>query len=135
MSVFAKFAAVVSTRAAIGLAAAVLALAAAGAATEVALGATVNPENWGQQVAQQVQKCKQALASGERGIGDCVSDFASQHGKQVSADHRASDARTNASDVANGSPAGQSNGQQNNHGHGSSKTDHPGRPSNHPGKS
>jgi hypothetical protein len=135
MSVLAKLAAVVSTRAAVGLAAAVLALAAAGAATEVALGATVNPENWGQQVVQQVQKCKLALASGERGIGDCVSDFASQHGQQVSAEHRASDARTNKIDVANGTPAGQNSGRQNNHGRGSSKTDHPGRPSNHPGKS
>ncbi len=135
MSVLAKLAALVSTRAAVALAAAVLAVAAAGAATEVALGATVNPDNWGQQVVQQVQKCKLALASGERGIGDCVSDFASQHGKQVSADHRASDARTNASDIANGSPSGQGNGQQNNHGHSSSKPEHPGRPLNHPGKS
>jgi len=38
---------------------------------------------FGQQVKEQVQDCKQGAATnGVHGIGDCVSDFTQQHGKQ-----------------------------------------------------
>jgi hypothetical protein len=79
-----------------GFAVAALAATAAGAATEVAVTGSLNPADWGKQVTQQVQLCKDTLrASGTRGIGQCVSQFAKQHGKIVSAEHRASNARQN----------------------------------------
>lgn len=79
-----------------GFAVAALAATAAGAATEVAVTGSLNPADWGKQVTQQVQNCKDTLrASGTRGIGQCVSQFAKQHGKIVSAEHRASNAREN----------------------------------------
>jgi hypothetical protein len=42
---------------------------------------------FGQQVKEQVQDCKAQLASGTHGIGDCVSDFAQQHGAQQRQQH------------------------------------------------
>ncbi|HEX4620603.1 MAG TPA: hypothetical protein VH208_03465 [Myxococcaceae bacterium] len=78
-----------------GFAVAALAGAGATAATEAAITGSLNPSDWGAQVVQQVAKCKAALQPGQHGIGPCVSAFASQHGKTVSADHRASGARTN----------------------------------------
>jgi hypothetical protein len=88
------------------------AFAAAGA-TEAAITGSLNPSDWGQQVVQQVDKCKAALQAGEHGIGQCVSAFAKQHGPAVSADHRASGARTNH---GNGNDNGK--GQGKDHGHG-----------------
>jgi hypothetical protein len=79
-----------------GFAVAALAMTAAGVTTEVATTGSLNPMDWGQQVKEQVQDCKDTLrASGVRGIGECVSAFAKQHGKIVSGEHRNSDARTN----------------------------------------
>ena len=79
-----------------GFAIAALAATAAGAATEIAITGSVNPNDWGQQVKQAVSDCKDSLrASGTRGIGKCVSAFAKQHGKIVSAEHKASKAREN----------------------------------------
>jgi len=120
MSVLAKAATVVSAKGAIGLAVAALALGTAGA--EAAITGTTNPANWGQQVVQQVQKCKDALAPGSHGIGDCVSTFAKQHGQQVSSEHRASGARENTHGQPTDHPTGQ-------------PTSHPGgKPSGTPGK-
>ena len=80
-----------------GFAVAALAVAGAGVTTEVATTGSLNPSDWGQQVKEQVQDCKDTLrASGVRGIGQCVSAFAKQHGKAVSGEHRNSDARTNS---------------------------------------
>lgn len=76
-------------------------LAAAGA-TEAAVTGSVNPADWGPQVVAQVAKCKAALQDGQHGIGQCVSAFARQHGPAVSADHRASNARTNDGNNGNG---------------------------------
>jgi hypothetical protein len=42
---------------------------------------------FGQQVKEQVQDCKAQLGSGTHGIGDCVSDFAQQHGAQQRQQH------------------------------------------------
>jgi urease accessory protein UreF len=113
MSVLAKAATVVSTKGAIGLAVAALAIGTAGVAAEAAITGSANPSNWGQQVVQQVDKCKAALAPGSHGIGECVSTFASKHGQEESSEHRASPARLHTP----GAP-----------------TDHPtGPPTNHPG--
>jgi len=85
------------------------ALAAAGA-TEAAITGSANPTVWGQQVVQQVQKCKAALQPGQHGIGQCVSAFARQNG----IDHRASGARTNNGNNGNGN--GNGNGKGKGHG-------------------
>ena len=80
-----------------GFAVAALAVAGAGVTAEVATSGSLNPTDWGKQVVQQVNTCKDTLrASGVRGIGECVSAFAKQHGKIVSGEHRNSDARTNS---------------------------------------
>jgi hypothetical protein len=58
-------------------------------ATGGATGAAAAASNgaFGQQVKEQVQDCKAQLASGMHGIGDCVSDFAQQHGAQQRQQH------------------------------------------------
>ncbi|HEY1455053.1 MAG TPA: hypothetical protein VGG31_01035, partial [Candidatus Dormibacteraeota bacterium] len=86
-----------------GIAAAAAAITVAGAATEIATTGSVNPQDWGNQVSQQVQACKDTLrASGTRGIGQCVSQFAKQHGAAVRASH-ASGPRDNGNGKAKGS--------------------------------
>jgi hypothetical protein len=42
---------------------------------------------FGQQVKAHVESCKDALAKGTHGIGECVSDFAQQHGAQQRQQH------------------------------------------------
>ena len=110
-----------------GFAVAAMAATAAAAATEVASTGSLNPADWGRQVSHQVQVCKDTLrASGTRGIGQCVSEFAKQHGKLVSGSHRASDARDNSDDKSHGN-SGNANGhskvkdKNDGHGEGSSK--------------
>ena len=104
-----------------GFAVAALAVAGAGVTTEVATTGSLNPTDWGKQVVQQVNTCKDTLrASGVRGIGECVSAFAKQHGKIVSGEHRNSDARTNSH-----GNNGKNNGNNGNHGKPSGT---PGRP-------
>jgi len=78
-----------------GFAVAALAATAAGAAAEATITGSLNPDDWGQQVKNQVAACKAELETGEHGIGACVSAFAKQHGQLVSAEHRASGARLN----------------------------------------
>ena len=101
-----------------GFAIAALAATAAGAATEIAITGSVNPNDWGQQVKQAVSDCKDTLrASGTRGIGKCVSAFAKQHGKIVSDEHRASKARENPGH-GNGNGNGNGNDKDKNKDHG-----------------
>ena len=86
-----------------GFAVAAAAATFAAAATEVAITGSMNPANWGQQVTQQVADCKASAARlGVHGIGQCVSQFANQHGKAVSDAHKASAARENGNGNANG---------------------------------
>jgi hypothetical protein len=74
--------AAVAVKLSTGFAIAALAATAAGAATEIAITGSVNPNDWGQQVKATVAACKDSLrASGTRGIGQCVSAFAKQHGR------------------------------------------------------
>jgi hypothetical protein len=98
-----------------GFAVAALAATAAGAATEAAITGSLNPTDWGKQVVQQVATCKADLATGEHGIGACVSAFAKQHGKLVSAEHHASG---NGNANGHGANKGNSNGNGNGNGHG-----------------
>lgn len=62
-----------------GVAVAAAAVTVAGTAATGSLDPTV----WGQQVKERVAECKDKLADGQHGIGDCVSAFASQHGHDV----------------------------------------------------
>ncbi|TMB89953.1 MAG: hypothetical protein E6J37_02205 [Chloroflexi bacterium] len=111
-----------------GFAVAALAATAAGAATEATITGSLNPADWGQQVKQQVAACKAELEAGQHGIGQCVSAFASQHGKLVSAEHRASGARENHGNGnanANGHAKDKSNngnGKGKGNGHGNGQT-------------
>jgi len=100
-----------------GFAVAALAAAGAGVAGEVAVTGSLNPNDWGQQVVQQVNTCKDTLrASGVRGIGQCVSAFAKQHGKLVSGEHRNSNARSNDHGNSGNHGNNGSNGKNNDHG-------------------
>ncbi len=67
--------------------AAVAAVAAAGAVTATAVTGSPNPQVWGQQVKAAVEQCKDNLQTGQHGIGDCVSDFASKHGQTERTQH------------------------------------------------
>jgi hypothetical protein len=83
----------------------VLAATGTGVAVKTAATGTPNPLVWGQQVKDQVQKCKDALPAGQHGIGKCVSEFASQH-SSTSSDSSDSDSSTD--DNGKGNANGQS---------------------------
>jgi hypothetical protein len=105
-----------------GVTVAAFAATAAGAAAEATISGSLNPADWGQQVSHQVAVCKADLATGEHGIGACVSAFAKQHGKLVSAEHRANgNANANGHSEDTGANA---NGKSQSHGQSSHRPDH-----------
>jgi len=107
-----------------GVAVAAAAVTITGAATTGSL----NPADWGQQVKQQVDTCKAELASGQHGIGDCVSSFASQHGSAVASSARQhAHGNDGAPGAGNGNGNGNSNGNANGHSKDKAK-DHPASP-------
>ena len=101
--------AALAAKIATGFAIAAIASTAAVAATEISITGSANPANWGQQVKQTVETCKETLrASGTRGIGQCVSAFANQHGKTESGDHDNGNANGHSKDKGdNGKHLGQ----------------------------
>jgi hypothetical protein len=114
--------AILSTKTVTAAAISVVAIVAAGATTEAVITHSANPAVWGHQVVQQVENCKAALPPGGNGIGECVSSFASQHGKQEKTKNEASSPNPNGN-------GGSSNG----HPAGGPPSDHPhGAPSSHP---
>jgi len=66
---------------------AVVAFAGVGVGVKAATTGDPNPVNWGTQVTQQVTTCKAELAAGDHGIGQCVSNFAKQHGQATGQGH------------------------------------------------
>ena len=86
-------------------------------AAGTAVTGTPNPAVWGQQVQAHVQDCKNQLAAGHHGIGECVSAFAKQHGRQQQGTHG------NSKDGTHGQGHGQGNGHG--HGHGAAGTHTP----------
>jgi hypothetical protein len=117
-------------KAATGFAVAVVAVLAAAAVTEAAITGSADPASWGRLVTQQVATCKAALNTGEHGIGQCVSAFASRHGQVMSG--RASGSRLNHGN-GDGNAKGhdtaakdKGKGKANGHGHGQTghKPDH-----------
>ena len=102
-----------------GFAVAAAAATFAAAATEVAITGSVNPANWGQQVVTQVNACKASAARlGVHGIGQCVSQFAKQHGDAVSDSPPATAAPGHGNGNGNGNGNGKNNGNTNNPGNG-----------------
>src|SRR5258708_11463891 len=98
-----------------GVAVAAAAVTVAGAAATGSL----NPVVWGQQVTQQVASCKSKLAAGDHGIGDCVSQFASQHGVAVaSAARHRGNGNGNGNPTDSGGAEGKRDGNGNGNGHG-----------------
>jgi hypothetical protein len=64
-----------------------------------------------------VADCKKvAAAAGQHGIGDCVSDFATQHGDLVSNQHRSDKSNGTTNGSTNGSDNGKSDGSGNGNG-------------------
>ena len=100
-----------------GFAVAAFAAAGAVATTEVAVTGSLNPADWGQQVKTTVADCKAKLAAGQHGIGDCVSDFASQHGDLVSHQHPSDKGKGSTNGSTNGSDNGKTDGSGNSAGH------------------
>lgn len=68
-------------------AAAVVLVAVVATGSAVGVAAAADHGAFGQQVKAQVAACKTHLAQGAHGIGDCVSDFAQQHGAQQRQQH------------------------------------------------
>jgi hypothetical protein len=74
---------------------AVAALAAGGATAAIAATGSLSPVSWGQHVVQAVEQCKDQLRAAQgtsrgdpdRGIGQCVSAVARQHGEQKRDQH------------------------------------------------
>ena len=76
-------AAAVKSKAAVAVLTTVVAAGAVGGGTVAAAASGV----FGRQVKAKVESCKDALGKGTHGIGDCVSDFAQQHGVQQRQQH------------------------------------------------
>ena len=106
------------------LAAATVTVSAAGAIAATAVTGSPNPQAWGQQVTAAVKACKLDLSSGQHGIGECVSDFASKQGQTDRTEHANSNGQTNGF----GAQPGQSAGSAASTGQGNSATHSSGRP-------
>jgi len=116
-----------------GVAAAAAAVVVAGAATEIAVTGSLNPVNWGQSVHQQVTDCKAAaLAAGQHGIGECVSDFASSKARQNQVKDNGKD-NTKANGNGNGNSNGNDKVKSNGNGNGNSTGSKKSGPSSNPG--
>jgi hypothetical protein len=96
-----------------GVAMAAAAVTVVGAATTGSL----NPVVWGQTVSEKVESCKAQLAGGQHGIGDCVSEAASQHGAAVASAAR-HHGNGNGKDSGNGNGTTSGNGSSNSNGSG-----------------
>src|SRR5215472_13634798 len=83
-------AAAVKSKAAVVVLATVVGVGAVGGGTAAAAASGA----FGQQVKAHVESCKDALAKGVHGIGECVSDFAQQHGAQQRQQHSQSQQNT-----------------------------------------
>ncbi|HEY2597508.1 MAG TPA: hypothetical protein VGJ79_03415 [Candidatus Dormibacteraeota bacterium] len=87
LSVFAKAATVVlSTKAAVALIVVAAAVGVTGA-EEAAITGSINPADWGKQLAKQVQSCATELASGSSSAGTCASSFSRPAANQAPTDH------------------------------------------------
>jgi hypothetical protein len=111
-----------------GIAVAAAAATIAGAATETAITGSLSPGVWGQQVKLQVEACKDRLAAGHHGIGECVSDFATKQPETVS-DTAQPSAAAEIKAPADKKPAPPAQGSNNDAGHPDGTRRRPGAPS------
>lgn len=96
------------------------------AATETAITGSVDPTVWGQKVKQQVDTCKDTLATGQHGIGQCVSDFAKTHGDTVSdSTKKNGSGDANGNGNANGNANANANGKDKSTSHGQGQDNNP----------
>jgi hypothetical protein len=95
-------------RAAIVVVAAALGLMATTVLAAAAVTGSANPQAWGQYVSGAVSTCKSELASGQHGIGQCVSAIARQKGPQESNQH--SNGNGNSNSKVHPSPKGRPSG-------------------------
>jgi hypothetical protein len=116
---------------------ATLLVAGSGVAAKAAITGDANPFHWGKQVSQQVDKCKNQLGPNENGIGQCVSEFAKQHGQQMREEHSQAGAHSQAGSHSQGGSHSQAGSPPGAQAHGSGQHTHksPGPPTSHPGVS
>ena len=110
------------SRVVLGLAAASLATLTGGAVAATAMTGSSDPSAWGQQVEAVVSQCKTERATGERGIGHCVSAAASQK-SEAPGDQQASSARETAPRPAAGRDSQASEAAASSKGDAQEKTD------------
>lgn len=127
MPLLSSVAAAASSKAAAGLAAAALVVG-GGTAAAAAASHSANPGAFSRSISEAVEACKSKLASGQHGIGDCVSAAAKHHGQERRAEH-ANDA---AGDVPNGAPSPHPTGKPATHPNGKSSSHDGGKPSDVP---
>jgi hypothetical protein len=110
MSVLPSLAAATSMKIVVAAATTALVVGGGSAAAAAATHST-NPSVWGRTVTEAVARCKSELATGEHGIGQCVSDTAQEHGEAQRAAHSQSGDHPEASPSPHGSGNGNSNGK------------------------
>jgi len=124
MPLLSSLTAAASSKAAVGLATAALVVGGGSAAAAAVTGST-DPGTWGKTVTAAVASCKADLASGQHGIGHCVSKIASRKGQEERSSHAASAARMNE---PAGTPSAHPTGRP-----ATAPTSHPtGAPTSHP---
>ena len=108
-SIFAKAAALASTKAVVGLIAGVVAVGAAGASEAVITGSG-NPVDWVKQVEQQAQRCAISLLPGAPGASDCLNTFLPTPRPHVGNRPPTDGPNTQTADHPVGAPSGKASG-------------------------
>jgi hypothetical protein len=101
-------AAAVKSKVALAIVMTIVAVGALGAGTAAAAASGA----FGQQVKAKVESCKDSLAKGTHGIGECVSAFAQQHGAQQRSQHSQSQQHGQSQQHNQGQAASGAPGQQ-----------------------
>jgi hypothetical protein len=105
-----------ASRAAVALVTAALALVAGSAVAAAAVTGSSDPGVWGRTVTQAVAECKDHLADGEHGIGQCVSEVARRHGEAQKEAHGNGGSDNQDTGDANGDHPGQGGDSNGPHG-------------------
>jgi hypothetical protein len=110
--VTAALAAAIKSKAAVAVVTTVVAVGAVGGGTVAAAASGA----FGQQVKAKVESCKDALANGTHGIGECVSDFAQQHGVQQRQQHSQGQSTSHGQSGTTHGKSDQTHGKSGQHG-------------------
>lgn len=109
VSIFAKAAALASTKAAVGLIAGAVAVSAAGA-SEAFITNSANPVDWVATLRQQAQACSTALAPGSAGVGACMETFIPKGNKSGGKGQGTDRTKSNSANHSPGTPSGKAGG-------------------------